>query len=221
MASVYTTAGVDKGFFSAVDLASSVATNLGKAVFSVVTSFWGGGGGGRTDASAAKAETGKSKPPAAALEPCTELPLSVNLNDPRRRVLSVQLAPSGQYAVTTDAYGRVLLLSARDMTVLRMWKGYREAQCCWLQSLEETDPETDATAAQAVATPRAKQFPSRRRSCSFLIIFAPRRGLLEVWNIPLGPRVAAFNLGAGSTLVAAGPMTVAGATRRKDLHRRR
>lgn len=213
MASIYTTAGVDKGFFSAADLATSVATNLGKAVFSVVTSFWGGGGG-RVDDKQGKGDAGKAKPPAAALEPCTELPLALSLNDPRRRVLSVVLAPSGQHAVTTDTYGRVLLLKARDMTVLRVWKGYREAECCWLQSLEDIDPAGDV--APGVATPRAKRFPDRRRSCSFLVIFAPRRGLLEVWNIPLGPRVAAFNLGPGSKLVPAGPLTVTSAARRQD-----
>lgn len=37
------------------------------------------------------------------------------------------------------------------------------------------------------------QGPSR--VAQFLVIYAPRRGILEVWSTQQGPRVGAFNVG--------------------------
>lgn len=34
----------------------------------------------------------------------------------------------------------------------------------------------------------------RRKRVLFLAIFAPKRGILEVWSLRFGPRVAAFNV---------------------------
>lgn len=59
--------------------------------------------------------------------------------------------------------------------------GYRDAQLGWLQVQEERgDPESS---------------PLPKRHALFLVIYAPRRGILEVWAMKQGPRVAAFNVG--------------------------
>lgn len=39
------------------------------------------------------------------------------------------------------------------------------------------------------------------RIAQFLIIYAPRRGILEVWTASHGPRVAAFNVSRNCVLV--------------------
>ena len=56
----------------------------------------------------------------------------------------------------------------------RARQGYRDAQCGWCASAGAT---------------------------THLAIYAPRRGLLELWAAPHGPRVAAVNVGGGCALL--------------------
>ncbi|CAL1574623.1 unnamed protein product [Knipowitschia caucasica] len=46
--------------------------------------------------------------------------------------------------------------------------------------------------------------PTPKRHALFLIIYAPRRGILEVWAMQRGPRVGAFNVGKHCRLLYAG-----------------
>lgn len=57
--------------------------------------------------------------------------------------------------------------------LFRMWKGYRDAQCGWLMAEEE-------------------QSKGRKRMALFLVIYAPKKGVVEVWAMQQGPRVATF-----------------------------
>ena len=45
------------------------------------------------------------------------------LPDARRHGNSITLAPNGRLAVTTDDFGRVMLLDAKKAIVVRLWKG--------------------------------------------------------------------------------------------------
>lgn len=45
------------------------------------------------------------------------------LPDSRRHGNSITLAPNGRLAVTTDDFGRVMLLDAKKAIVVRLWKG--------------------------------------------------------------------------------------------------
>lgn len=45
------------------------------------------------------------------------------LPDTRRHGNSITLAPNGRLAVTTDDFGRVMLLDAKQAVVVRIWKG--------------------------------------------------------------------------------------------------
>ncbi|KAG3028365.1 hypothetical protein PC120_g4878 [Phytophthora cactorum] len=46
-------------------------------------------------------------------------------------------APIGGLAAVSDTLGRILLVDTSRMLVIRMWKGYRNAQCGWMQGSEE------------------------------------------------------------------------------------
>ena len=61
--------------------------------------------------------------------------------------------------------------------------GYREAQVGWIQVKED--------AHEGHSSARLEQ---RARHALFLVIYAPRRGILEVWASQQGSRVAAFNI---------------------------
>lgn len=63
-----------------------------------------------------------------------------------------------------------------------MWKGYREAQCGWIESGENS---------QDVFS----------KKVLFLCIYAPKRGLLEIWRCQHGTRVEAFKVGRNCRLI--------------------
>ena len=61
-----------------------------------------------------------------------------------RAVETLVPSPSGQLAACTDDKGRVTLLDTCNLCFLRTWKGYRDAQCAWMQA-PQLDAATDAT----------------------------------------------------------------------------
>lgn len=69
--------------------------------------------------------------------------------------------------------------------------GYRDAQVGWAQIVEDLQERApDSTDGAPFGS---TQGPSR--VAQFLVIYAPRRGILEVWSTQQGPRVGAFNVG--------------------------
>jgi hypothetical protein len=175
MVGVYTTEGCDRPFFSVAALASNMATRLGSAVVSVVSSFWG------------KKSNAKPEPRSdgnARSQQLTSLPSSFCLNDSRRCVTSISLSPQQDLCAMADNFGRVMLLDVSTGTVVRMWKGYRDAQVGWISA----------------AGKLAKATTNACTSC-FLVIFAPRRSLVEIWAMRGGGRVVAFTVPDGSNLL--------------------
>eukprot|EP01113_Clastostelium_recurvatum_P012598 TRINITY_DN16540_c0_g1_i5.p1 TRINITY_DN16540_c0_g1~~TRINITY_DN16540_c0_g1_i5.p1 ORF type:complete len:552 (-),score=101.86 TRINITY_DN16540_c0_g1_i5:40-1695(-) len=115
--------GQDSTYSIAINLASTVATKLTSAVLGFAKSWWG-----------AKPKD-QDEPPVkeTPIEPAHPLPTRWSLSDPHRQAQSVTLSPTGHLAATTDGYGRVLLVDVIEGFVVRMWKGYRDAQCGWVQ----------------------------------------------------------------------------------------
>lgn len=112
-------------------------------------------------------------------------PASINFFDKERYATSIVSSPDKRLAAITDDFGRVLLVDVTNWLVIRIWKGYRSAQCGWTE---------------------VKKNPDKRGSpyASFLVIYAPKRGLLEIWSVQRGPRVAAFNVGKNCRLLYSG-----------------
>lgn len=108
---------------------------------------------------------------------------SCNLPDPARRVTAAWPSPCGRLIVTADDYGRVLLLDAMEFVVLRMWKGYRNAQCGWIEVGEEDAPGGGSGENVSGEDGREAGRRGGRRCAQLalcLCIFAARRGILEV-----------------------------------------
>lgn len=196
-----------------------------------------------------------------------EVPACVRADD--RIVETLVPSPSGQLAACTDDKGRVMLLDTANLCFLRAWKGYRDAQCAWIQvppmhtatSADETlwrsaspsaggSEETAAACSKAdpSVSPQAptqrcarssaqgKCFgvvfrrvcdpcrlsrvmrtpllcrthsqdggsPSRcqRQANTYLLIYAPRREVLEVWPPRSGRCVRTFKCGSNCALMA-------------------
>ncbi|CAD5207025.1 unnamed protein product [Bursaphelenchus okinawaensis] len=105
--------------------------------------------------------------------------LDVRLVDPGRKCETTVIAPrSWNLMAISDGTARVLLMDTRNRTVVRIWKGYRNAGCGFIEAaLSDVGPNK-----------------RKRTKTLFLVIFAPKRGILEVWSMQNGPRVAAFNV---------------------------
>ncbi|XP_078675646.1 rab3 GTPase-activating protein non-catalytic subunit-like isoform X2 [Branchiostoma floridae x Branchiostoma belcheri] len=163
------------------EVAAAVASKLKSALISGVGGWLGWKG-------KPQGEDPKQKPK---VEPATPLPLRFGLPDLRRHGDSIVLSPGRQLAATTDSFGRVILIDTDKGVAIRVWKGYRDAQVGWVKVTEDKDRD-----AMATDTPP--------REALFLIIYAPRRGILEVWAMQQGPRVAAFNVGKQCRLLCPG-----------------
>jgi hypothetical protein len=157
------------------------------------------------------------RPPDPAAEPppllaSTPLQPALGIRDPDRRVTTATAEPSGQYAAVTDAFGRVSLLQLEPFVLVRMWKGYRDAEVAFMQC----EPPSAGPAAAAVAFGAAAaaaasgagadvaalwgggflgQAGARWRTpevALYLVIHAPRRQLLEARPaLPSPPQPAA------------------------------
>ena len=55
------------------------------------------------------------------------------VRDPSRQIERVFVDPSNTLMATSDTLGRVLVMEMETMQVIRMFKGYRDAQCAWIR----------------------------------------------------------------------------------------
>ncbi|XP_054722807.1 rab3 GTPase-activating protein non-catalytic subunit-like, partial [Uloborus diversus] len=146
----------------------------------------------------------KEQKPQPKIEPATILPLRFGLYDKRRQGISMSLSPNKCLAAITDAFGRVILFDIFKGVAVRMWKGYRDAQCGWVE-------------VEDAIVKDAKHDREKKRRVFFLVIYAPRRGILEVWCTQQGPRVAAFNVGKTGRLYCPGYAMVGGSVLSSNL----
>ncbi|XP_066883935.1 rab3 GTPase-activating protein non-catalytic subunit isoform X3 [Kogia breviceps] len=200
--SQYVTVGSNPftGFFYALEgstqpllshVALAVASKLTSALFNAASGWLG------WKSKHEEEVVQKQKPK---VEPATPLAVRFGLPDSRRHGESICLSPCNTLAAVTDDFGRIILLDVARGIAIRMWKGYRDAQTGWIQiaeDLHERAPE------KVDFSPfGSPQGPSR--VAQFLVIYAPRRGILEVWSTQQGPRVGAFNVGKHCRLLYPG-----------------
>ncbi|KAJ3438952.1 rab3-gap regulatory domain [Anaeramoeba flamelloides] len=128
-------------------------------------------------------------------EPPVDLDLNWKLNDPKREVNKIYMAPNSRFAVLTDNFGRLLLLDTINFLIIRIWKGYRDAQCSWIEipirknlyfsqggskGLEGFVKKEQRNKYQLK---RLNKKPISKRKL-ILVIYAPNRNLVETWSLP-------------------------------------
>ena len=175
---------------AAAALAVTAVTAVASGVFSLLSSPWGS-----SKPPAAKATAGSAAQAGAGDEMPSALAAShrATLDDAPRRGRGVALAPRGGLAATTDSLGRVMLLDlqAAPLCAVRLWKGYRDARVSWVDGPSRDDP-------------------ARTPPPLCLAVHAPHRGgLLELWGVRHGPRVAKLRCGANCRLLSACPLLCA------------
>lgn len=111
------------------------------------------------------------------------------LSDIFREGNSVLISPNKMLSVVMDSLGRVILIDNRQGLAIRMWKGYRDAQCGWIEAHEEK---------QRISRKERKNNPgivshSQQRRALFLVIYAPKKGLIDIWSIQNGSKITSFS----------------------------
>jgi hypothetical protein len=121
-----------------------------------------------------------------------------SFHDLRRKVNKSSLDPSGRLAALVDVFGRVMIVDMSDGSVVRMWKGYRNAQTAWMYAPERWDNQWKGAAPPT--------YPGDR-TCKgtwglYLVIYAGQRGVLEIWRMRYGPKTASISVGNNCKLLS-------------------
>ncbi|XP_049285580.1 rab3 GTPase-activating protein regulatory subunit isoform X1 [Anopheles funestus] len=163
---------------------ADVARAVASKIKSALPSWLGGGGSSAQQQTAAEPQLPPSEP----------LICRFGLCDLQRNAFAVWLAPNYQLAAVADHLGRIILVDCQRGIALRIWKGYRDAQCGFVEVSEKPPKESSATVG---ATRKID-----RRKALFLVIYAPRRSVLEIWSLRSGgPKVAAFSAAKNGQLI--------------------
>ncbi|KAI3703906.1 hypothetical protein L1987_74102 [Smallanthus sonchifolius] len=112
------------------------------------------------------------------------LPLTC-LKDYPRKGEKLTLSPSGTLAAITNSLGRIMLLDTRALVVVRLWKGYQDASCLFVERLVNKDSQEHV----------------KNDYCLCLAIHAPRKGIVEIWQMRTGPRILTIPCPKGSKIL--------------------
>ncbi|KAJ8747155.1 hypothetical protein K2173_010016 [Erythroxylum novogranatense] len=118
-------------------------------------------------------------------------PLTCLMDHPRKGE-KLTLSPSGTLAAITDSLGRILLLDTQALVVVRLWKGYRDANCLFTEMLVNKDSARASSSNYEL---------TKGDYCLCLAIHAPRKGIIEVWEMRTGPRLVTVQCAKGSKIL--------------------
>ena len=120
--------------------------------------------------------------------------------------LTWRLAFVCRWLAATDSLGRVMLLEPRSLVCLTIFKGYRDAQIAWAYAPPRTPADGGGGGASNGAADGGDGVGGASVASgaqgALLVIYAPRRGLLEAWRIPNRQRVFACNAGHDCMLLS-------------------
>ncbi|XP_031377028.1 rab3 GTPase-activating protein non-catalytic subunit [Punica granatum] len=116
------------------------------------------------------------------------------LKDYPRKGEKLTLSPSGTLAAITDSLGRILLLDTQALVVVRLWKGYRYANCLFMEMLVHKNSNSAGSSFNYYEATKSDY-------CLCLAIHAPRKGIVEVWQMRTGPRLLAIPCPKGSKIL--------------------
>jgi hypothetical protein len=161
----------------AIAMASKVASAIGAAV------PWFG----RSTKTPATPEKTKSL----TNEPAESMTCRSGLSDVLREGDCIVVSPNKLLSVICDAMGRVILVDNKQGIAIRMWKGYRDAQCGWIEAVEEVHRVSNKGHHNKSGTSNSSR--SHRRTALFLVVYAPKKGVIDIWSMQFGTKITTFS----------------------------
>jgi len=174
----------------AQNMVSTVKSGFFRVASGAVAGFWGGG----------PAETS----PEVKVDPSVKLAVCHSIKDENKCGLEVSVAPNKVYSVVKDAQNRVTLIDNYSGTALQVWRGYHHVQMAWsTTSWTKNSSERDP--------------PSNVQVSILLLLYLPRRGLIEVWSPEQKSKVTEFHVSKSGLLLKSVPAVVdSGVPRRRE-----
>ncbi|XP_041984999.1 rab3 GTPase-activating protein regulatory subunit isoform X2 [Aricia agestis] len=118
-----------------------------------------------------------------------QLSMRTGVYDPQRTGSTVVISPDRRLAAFTDNLGRVAVLDIIKGHLIRLFKGCRDAQCAFVQIFDGENKK-----------PQLSTIKDIRRAI-FLIIYNPRKGLIDIRLMQRGSRVAVFTASKNGKLL--------------------
>jgi hypothetical protein len=115
------------------------------------------------------------------------------IHDSPRQVTFVTVDPEGDLAAVADTLGRITLVDLTTKQVIRMWKGFRDSSCHWLQVPHQN-----------------KEKPWARTKILYLVIHSRQRRVVEVWRTRHGPKILSLQVGREAQIMSCREMSVVG-----------
>lgn len=120
-----------------------------------------------------------------AMQPSESMGCRFGLCDLRRTAINIILSPNHKLAAVSDALGRVLLVDAFRGITLHIFKGYRDAQCSFIQVPDE----------------RHSKHRIGNKVALFLVIYSPKKGTLEIFTTQQCKKISTFTASRYSRLI--------------------
>jgi len=112
---------------------------------------------------------------------------------PDRVALQMLVDPSQRYLAVATSDSRVFLFLTSDCSVLRVWKGQRNAQ---LAFIENKSPLLSSSSSMNSSEKRSRQ----QHKQPLLVIYSPLRGNLTVWPVRTGQAVTSLRVPKGGCI---------------------
>ncbi|EFN79470.1 Rab3 GTPase-activating protein non-catalytic subunit [Harpegnathos saltator] len=166
------------------DVAIAMASKLASAIGTAVPWF----------RSSSKTATSEATSKSNIHESIETMTCRFGLSDIMREGDCITCSPNKVLSVISDAMGRVILINNKKGIAVRMWKGYRDAQCGWI----EVNEEKDRGIHKNINRPMQKTL---LRTTMFLVIYAPKKGVIDIWSIQQGPKITTFTASKNGRLL--------------------
>ena len=112
------------------------------------------------------------------------------IHDHPRQITSCKIDPDGELAAVTDTLGRVSLIDLSTKHIVRMWKGYRDTSCSWIQT-----PQHGFSG--------YKEKPLSKRKTLHLVIHSRQRKVIEIWKNPRrGPKIKTIQVSREAQVIS-------------------
>jgi len=111
-------------------------------------------------------------------DPSVTLAVSHSIKDEGRHGLEMLLSPDKVYTAVRDAQNRVMLVETSTGTVVQAWRGYHRVMMAWT----------------ITSLPKEEEVTTDLQLAVLLLLYLPRRGLIEVWSPEQKAKVTEFHV---------------------------
>ena len=117
------------------------------------------------------------------------LHMSAAFHDLPRMIEHCSIDPEGRLVAAADSLGRILLIDVSTKHIIRLWKGFRDATCYWIQQFRSSSHDNKSDNQQKLKTQL------------YVVIHSRQRRTVEVWPVRYGDRIQSISVGRDAKVI--------------------